>query len=74
MLHLMTANGMSGLNNIALQTVAEQQYAPGRENIDSEEFYLLEDDIESLMGEPVEIIRGWLCEILIAREDFDFKE
>ena len=71
MLHLIAANGIHGLNNIALQTAVEQQYIIGCQNMDEEDFYLLDDDVEILMGEPVEMIRGWLCEILISRGDFD---
>ena len=32
-------------------------------------FYLLDTDQEELLKEPAEMIRGWLCEILIARGD-----
>ena len=39
--------------------------------MDEEDFYLLDNDMETSMGILVEIIRGWLCEILIARGDFD---
>ena len=71
MLHLTAANGIRGLNNIALQTAVEHQYILGHQNMDEDYFYLLDDDMETLMGEPVEMIRGWLCEILISRGDFD---
>ena len=42
----------------------------GHENLDEEDHYLLDDDVETIMTQPVEMIRGWLCEILIARGDF----
>ena len=58
MLHLTAVNGIRGLNNIALQTAVEQQYILGYQNIDEDDFYLLDDDMETLMGEPVEMIRG----------------
>ena len=71
MLHLTAENCIRGLNNIALQTAVEQQYILGHQNMDEDDFYLLDDDMETSMGEPVEMIVGWLCEILISRGDFD---
>ena len=55
---------------ISTQTAVENQLALGHENQDVDDHYLLENYVESLMSEPAEIIRGWLCEILIARGDF----
>ena len=68
-LHLRAANGIRGLNNIALQTAVIQQYNLGHEGLEEEYVYLLENDEEELMEEPVEMIRGWLCEFMIARGD-----
>ena len=58
MLRLTAANGIRGLNNIVLQTAMEQQYILGYQSMDEEDFYLLDDDMETLMVEPVEMIRG----------------
>ena len=69
-LHLRTANGIRGLCMISMQTAVENQLDLGRENLDVEDHYLLDNDVETLMSEPAEMIRGWLCEILIARGDF----
>ena len=55
---------------MSMQTAVERQLEIGHENLDEEDNYLLENNIETLMKEPVEMIRGWLCEILIARGDF----
>ena len=35
------------------------------------DFYLMDRDKDKLLKEPVEAIRGWLCDVLIARGDFD---
>ena len=69
LLHLRAANGIRGLCNIALQTAVSQQYNLGHEGLEEEDFYLLDTDQEELIKEPAEMIRGWLCEILIARGD-----
>ena len=37
--------------------------------MEEEDFYLLDSDKEELIKEPAEMIRGLLCEILIARGD-----
>ena len=69
MLHLRAANGIRGLNNIAIQTAVSYQYNLGHEGMEEEDFYLLETDEDALMEDPVEVIRGWLCDIMIARGD-----
>ena len=70
-LHLRTTNGIKGLCIISMQTAVERQLDLGHENLDEEDHCLLEnDDVEHIMKEPVKMIRGWLCEILIARGDF----
>ena len=71
MLHPTAANGSRGLNNIALQMAMEQQCILGYQNMDEDDFYVLDNDMETLMGEPVETIRGWLCTLLITCGDFD---
>ena len=37
--------------------------------MDDDDFYLLETEEKDLIKEPAEMIRGWLCEIMIARGD-----
>ena len=70
MLHLQTENGIRGLNLIAIQTAIEQQIELGYDNLNADDHYLLDTNVETLMKEPIDMIRGWLCEILIARGDF----
>ena len=69
-LHLRTANGVRGLCLISMRTAVEQQLALGHDNLDEDDYYLLDFELESLLKEPETMIRGWLCEILIARGDF----
>ena len=70
-LHLRTINGIHGLQLICLDRAVTRQYELGYENLNQEDHYLLEKEKQSLLQQPVEVIRGWLCEILIARGDFD---
>ena len=69
MLHLQIENGIRGLNLISMQTAVEHQLQLGYGNLNADNHYLLDKDIESLMKEPADMIRGWLCKILIARGD-----
>ena len=41
LLHLRAANGIRGLNSIALHTAVTHQYNLGHEGIEEEDFYLL---------------------------------
>ena len=69
LLHLRAANGIRGLCNIALQTDVSQKYNLEHEGMEEEDVYLLETEEDELIKEPVEMIRGLLCEIMIARRD-----
>ena len=69
LLHLRAANGDRGLNNTALYTVVTQQYNIGHESLEEEYFYILEYSEDELIEEHVEMIRGWMCEIIIVRGD-----
>lgn len=42
----------------------------GYDNLDEEDHYLLDKDKSVLIQEPIDIVGGWLCGILIARRDF----
>ena len=69
LLHLRAANGIRVLNNISLQNAVSQQYNLGYEGLEEEDFYLLENSEDELMKKPVEMIKGWMCDIMIARGD-----
>ena len=55
---------------VALETAVTKQFDLGYSNLDETDHFLLEKEKDHLMTEPVDTIRGWLCDILIARGDF----
>ena len=69
LMRLLEENGIRELNKIALQTAVSQQCNLGYEGLEEEYFYLPENGKNELTEEPVEMIRGWLCEVMIARGD-----
>ena len=70
-LHLRTAGGIKGLEMIALETAVVRQLDIGPGGLAEADMYLLSKDKASILMEPVENIRSWLCDILIACGDFD---
>ena len=58
MLHLQTENGIRGLSLISMQTAIEHQLHLGYDNLPADDHYLLDMDVDSLMKEPVDMIRG----------------
>ena len=69
-LHLRTSQGIKGLEMIALETVVTTQFDLGYSNLNETDHFLLEKEKDGLLTEPIDTIRGWLCDILIARGDF----
>ena len=70
-LHTRTIGGIHGLQMICLDRAITTQYELGYGNLNQEDHYLLNKDKEELLQQPAEVLRGWLCDILIARGDFD---
>ena len=70
-LHTRTIGGIHGLQMICLDRAVTAQYDLGYANLNPEDHYLLDKEKDDLLQQPPEILRGWLCEILIARGDFD---
>ena len=70
-LHLRTAGCIKGLEMIALETAVVRQLDIGHGGLAEADMYLLAKDKASILIEPVENIRSWLCDIMIARGDFD---
>ena len=70
-LHTRTIGGIHGLQMIVLDRAITAQYDLGYENLNHEDHYLLDKDKEVLLQQPAEVLRGWLCDILIARGNFD---
>ena len=71
LLHASTAEGIKGLDMVQLREAVETQFKTGRVGLDSKDWALLDIHIEDLMVDSIENIRGWLCNILIARGDID---
>ena len=69
-LHLQTAQRIKSLEMVALETAVNQQFTLGYSDLEETDLYLLEKGKQSLMKEPVGMLWGWLCEILIAQGDF----
>lgn len=69
-LHLRTASNIKGLEMICLETAISTQFNLEYDNLDDVDHYLLDKDQEDLMHKPIDVLRGWLCDILIARGDF----
>ena len=70
LLHMRTLQGIHGLQLICLDRAITTQFELGYENLNQEDHYLLDRDKATLLQQPIDVVRGWLCEILIARGDF----
>ena len=55
---------------ICLESAISTQYDLGYENLNQEDYHLIERDKQDLLQQPIDVLRGWLCEILIARGNF----
>ena len=70
-LHTRTIGGIHGLQMILLERAVTEQFELGYDELDPDDHYLLDRDKDDLLQQPSEILRGWLCEILIARGNYD---
>ena len=70
LLHATDANGLHGMDHIHLRDAIQKQLHLGVEDVASEDHYLFEVNIHDLLCEPVDYIRGWYCDMLIARGDY----
>ena len=68
-LHAKTHDGILGMNRIALDTEIRKEKGLNFQGIDPEDDYLLDIPLDTLLSESVEMQRGWLCSIKIARGD-----
>ena len=57
-LYLCTASGIKGLESISLTVIVTAQHDLGNADLDDDDFYLLDKDNDTLLKEPVEIIRA----------------
>ena len=67
LLHLHSRQGINGLHLMELKGLVEAQYALGCDGMEAEDRYLLAMDKGRLLESPEDRIRGWLCNVLIAR-------
>ena len=69
LLHMKTDNGLAGLDMIQLREAVQAQLTQGREGMDEDDWSLLDVHVDDIMTDSVDCIRGWLCNVLIARGD-----
>ena len=67
MLHIRTDQGMPGMDMVQLQEAVEQQIGLGTGNMHQDDYHLLERDVDEVMEGTIEDIRGWLCDMYVAR-------
>ena len=56
--------------NLWVEIVEIDQFNLGRQDMEEKNLHLVELDMEESMAESVASIRGWLCDVLIARGKF----
>ena len=57
-----------------LKEEVEAQFALGKQHMQQEDWHLLEMNMLDLLEEPADSIRGWLCDMHIARGQMDKAE
>ena len=68
-LHATTHDGILGMERVALDTEIRTEKRANLQGIDPEDAYLMEIPLDTLLKETVEVQRGWLCSVKIARGD-----
>ena len=71
LLHLTDLNGVHGITLIELRKLVLEQYDLGLDELNEEDKYLLSMDKDKLLTSPEDRIRGWLCDVYIARGEND---
>ena len=69
MVHLKTAQGLTGMRLMELQQEIEFELSRGVELMEVDDHHLMEVQLDSLMADSLENLRGWLCSVKIARGD-----
>lgn len=67
--HLKTAHGLKGMHLMELQEEVEFELSRGVELMEVGDHHLMDVNLESLMADSLENLRGWLCSVKIARGD-----
>ena len=68
-LHAKTHDGILGIERIVLDTKIRKEKRINLQGIDLDDAYLLDTPLDTLLQETVEMQRGWLCSVKIARGD-----
>ena len=71
MVHLATEEGLRGMDLIALHSEVEKEYSRGVELMAQADHHLLETPLDTLLGDSLENLRGWLCHVKLARGDLE---
>ena len=67
--HAQTADGIKGMERIALDSEIRKEKRINLHDMNHDDYYLLSIPLDKLLQEPVEVQRGWLCSVKIARGD-----
>ena len=71
MLHIRTDHGMPVMDMVQLQQEVNKQLRLGTGNMHQDDWHLLEVNPIDLMAETIDSIRGWLCDMYIARGQYE---
>ena len=69
--HAHTVEGIRGMERVALDNEIRKEKTLNLTNMQHEDYHLLSIPLDKLLHEPVEVQRGWLCSVKIARGDFN---
>ena len=67
--HSHTVEGIHGMERIALDNEIRKEKRLNLSNMNHEDYYLLNISLDKLLNETIEVQRGWLCSVKIARGD-----
>ena len=70
MLHIQSDHGMPGMDMVQLREEVNKQMRLGTDNMSKDDWHLLEVNPIDLMAESIDSIRGWLCDVYIARGQY----
>ena len=71
MVHCKNEQEVDGMDMVQLQEAIETQLLIGDDNINASDKYLFATTVQDIMSKGIEEIRGWLCNVLVARGDWE---
>ena len=66
MVHLQTKEGLKAMDMVAFHTEVENEVKKGIDLMVSEDYYLMDIELDKLLQEPLELLRGWLWSMKLA--------